>query len=165
MIEIREAVIEDLPAILEIYNDAILTTTATFDLEEETLEGRTAWFLHHGDKYPLIVAVKDNHVVGYCCLSQFQEKPAYNPTSELSIYISAAHRGEGIGGKLMEDILFRAPKLGFHAIISGITAGNEASIRLHEKFGFSLVGTLKEVGYKFGEWQDVCYYELIVPTT
>lgn len=162
MLMIRDATQEDLPSILHIYNEAIRTLAATFDLEEQTIEQRAVWFAKYGGKYPLIVAEQDGEVAGYCCLSSFREKPAYNKTVELSIYISAKRRGNGIGNALMGAILQRARLLGYHTVIGGITAGNEASVRLHEKYGFTKVGHFREVGFKFGEWQDVCFYQLIL---
>jgi L-amino acid N-acyltransferase len=165
VLQIRDANINDLPAMLDIYNDAIRNLTATFDLEEQTLEERKIWFQKHNDKYPLIVAEWNGEVVGYCCLSQFREKAAYDKTAELSIYISSSHRGLGIGTALMQEILQRAAHLGFHTVIGGITRGNDASVALHEKFGFELVGCFKEVGKKFGQWQDVLFYQRIINDT
>lgn len=162
MIKIRDAVIEDLPAMLEIYNDAVKNLTATFDLEEYSLEQRKGWFHQHGGTFPLIVAVLEEKVVGYCCLSPYRDKPAYSRSSELSVYISKEYRGKGIGASLMSEIIERAKQFGFHTLIGGITAGNEVSVRLHEKFGFSFVGRFKEVGFKFGDWQHVDFYQLIL---
>ncbi|MCQ6264856.1 GNAT family N-acetyltransferase [Fictibacillus sp. WQ 8-8] len=164
MVNIREALLRDLPAILDIYNDAIKTLTATFDLEEQTLEERKVWFEKYGGDFPLIVAKLDGKVAGYCCLSPFRDKAAYSRTTELSLYISSEFRGQGIGNALMEDILKRAADLGYHTVISSITGGNEASVKLHKKFGFEFVGNFKEVGYKFDEWQDVHFYQLMLNT-
>lgn len=163
MAQVREAVLEDLPYILDIYNEAIRNLTATFDLEEQPLEQRKTWFEKHGPRYPLMVAELDGKVVGYSCLSPYRDKAAYAGSTELSIYISAECRGKGIGKLLMQAILQRAEELGFHTVIGGITGGNETSVKLHEKFGFTFVGRFKEVGFKFGEWQDVCFYQLILP--
>jgi phosphinothricin acetyltransferase len=163
MLHIRDAVLSDLPAMLEIYNDAIRNLTATFDLEEQNLDERKNWFEKYGGKYPLIVAEIDGEVVGYCCLSKFREKPAYSHSSELSVYISALHRGRGVGSTLMKEILHLAAKLNYHTVIGGLVGGNEASVKLHEKFGFEYVGCFKEVGLKFGEWQDVHFYQLMFP--
>lgn len=163
MLTIRDARIDDLPILLSIYNDAILNSTATFDLEPATLESRKKWFAKYGEKYPLIVSEWNGQVVGYGCLNQFREKPAYNATTELSIYLSSLSRGSGIGTSLMEELIKRARQNNFHTMIGGITAGNEASIALHKKFGFTLVGHLKEAGFKFGQWQDVLFYQLILP--
>ncbi|MFB5269830.1 GNAT family N-acetyltransferase [Paenibacillus enshidis] len=159
---LREATLQDLPEMLAIYNEAVLHSTATFDLEAQTLEERTTWFHNHGGKYPLIVAELDGKVAGYACLSPFRAKPAYAYSTELSIYIDAGFRGCGIGSALMTDILNRAAALGYHTVISGLVGGNEASRRLHEKFGFAYIGAFQEVGLKFGEWQDVHFYQLFV---
>lgn len=162
MLQIRNAVLSDLPAMLEIYNDAIRNLTATFDLEEQTLDERKIWFEKYGGKYPLIVAELEGQVVGYSCLNPFREKPAYLHSAELSVYISSMHRGQGIGSALMQEILNRATQLGYHTVIGSITAGNEVSIKLHERFGFKFVGCFKEVGLKFEEWHDVHFYQLMI---
>ncbi|MFD2445269.1 GNAT family N-acetyltransferase [Bacillus sp. CGMCC 1.16607] len=162
MVDIREATILDLPAMLDIYNYAIRHLTATFDIEVQTLDKRKIWFDSHDEKYPLIVAERNGEVVGYCCLSSFRAKPAYSKTTEISIYISQTQQGYGIGSALMKEIIRRAIDLGYHTIIAGITGGNEGSVKLHKKFGFEFVGCFKEVGFKFGEWQDVDFYQLMI---
>ncbi|WP_075980040.1 GNAT family N-acetyltransferase [Bacillus massilinigeriensis] len=162
MITIREAIDDDLPEMLEIYNDAIANLTATFDLEKQTLEQRKVWFAEHGGQYPLIVAEEDGQIAGYCCLSPYNKKRAYSKTTELSVYLSEKFRGKGIGTALMREIIVRARELGFHTIISLITSGNDGSIKIHENLGFTYVGTIKEVGFKFGKWQDVSYYQLML---
>ncbi|MDF2926983.1 MAG: family acetyltransferase [Paenibacillaceae bacterium] len=159
---IRDAIVEDLPGILEIYNDAIRRLTATFDLEEKTLEDRREWFSHYGAHHPLIVAHADGKIAGYSSLSMFREKEAFKSTAELSLYIAEDFRGRGIGKALMLEIVNRARKVGFHTIVSGITAGNEISVRMHEQFGFQYVGNFREVGSKFGRWQDVLFYQLML---
>jgi L-amino acid N-acyltransferase len=158
---IRQAEIRDLPAILEIYNDAIRNLAATFDLAEQTLDAREEWFKKFGDKYPLIVAEIDGEIAGYCGLSPYNQKAAFAKTVELSIYLSDRHRGKGTGKALMEEILTKGKQMGFHTVISGITAGNDVSVKMHEKFGFKIAGRLKEVGYKFGQWHDVIYMQLL----
>ncbi|MGV3487400.1 MAG: GNAT family N-acetyltransferase [Tuberibacillus sp.] len=162
MLRIRDAIIEDLSAMLDIYNEAVRSLAATFDLEEQTIEDRRKWFEQHQGRYPLIVAEFNGEVVGYSSLSQFNPKPAYADTCELSVYISSRYRGEGIGSALMKEILHRAESCRFHSVISLITGGNEASFKLHEKFGFTSVGCLKEVGWKFDQWHDVNYYQLLL---
>lgn len=162
MLIIRDAVQEDVPVILEIYNDAVRNLAATFDLEEKTLEERMEWFGHYGGSHPLIVAEVDGKVAGYSSLSMFREKEAYKSTVELSLYIAEDCRGRGLGKALMEEILRRARQNGFHTVISGITAGNEVSVRLHEYFSFDYIGNFREVGKKFGVWQDVLFYQLLL---
>jgi L-amino acid N-acyltransferase len=159
MLQIRDAVPADIPIMMNIYNEAVRNSTVTFDLEEKTLADRQAWFAGYGKDYPLIVAEFTGEVVGYCSLSRFRERAAYASTAELSIYIAIPHQGIGVGSKLMSEIIDRGTKRGFHTVVSGINNGNQASIKLHEKFGFQHVGHLREVGRKFGEWLDVFYYQ------
>lgn len=162
MLHIRDAAITDLSAMLEIYNEAIRNLTATFDLEEQSMEQRMKWFEEHSGKFPFIVAELEGKVIGYSCLSKFRDKEAYSKSTELSVYISSECRGQGAGSRLMQEIVRLARKDGYHTIISGITGGNEASVKLHKKFGFEFIGCFKEVGYKFGEWQDVHFYQLML---
>lgn len=159
MMVIREARIGDLSAMLDIYNDSVRTTSATFDIEEQTLEQRANWFSHYGGQYPLLVAEIGNCVAGYASLSLYREKAAYQRTTESSVYIDEAYRGRGVGKALMVDVLKRAAELGYHTVIAGITEGNEVSKQLHASLGFEYVGCFREVGHKFGQWQDVHYYQ------
>lgn len=163
MVYIREAEWNDLPGILDIYNEAIRNLTATFDLYEQSLEARKKWFEKYGDRYPLLVAIVDDRVAGYCSLSPFAEKPAYASSTELTLYIDSEYRGRGIGNALMSEMLARAKSLGYHTVVSRIVGGNEVSMKLHEKHGFTWVGCFKEIGYKFGSWLDVhCYQRMLV---
>lgn len=158
---IRDAMIRDLPKMLEIYNHVVRTSAATFDLEDQTLEQRSRWFFGHGEKkYPLIVGEINGDVVGYCSLSRFRDKPAYASTVESSVYVASEFQGRGIGTLLMREIIRRAIELGYHTIIAGIAAGNESSVKLHTSLGFQYIGSFKEVGFKFGKWQDVLFYQL-----
>nr|WP_219995052.1 GNAT family N-acetyltransferase [Terrilactibacillus laevilacticus] len=160
--KIRDAVLDDLPAMLSIYNDAIVKLTSTFDLDKQTYEQRKIWFDHHGDRFPLIVAEINDEVVGYCSLSPYRQKLAYAQTVELSIYVSESYRRQGIGKALMSEILQRAHELGYHTVISGIVGGNMGSIQLHERFGFIYIGCFKEVGYKFNAYRDVHFYQYMI---
>nr|WP_199615240.1 GNAT family N-acetyltransferase [Paenibacillus alkalitolerans] len=162
MITIREAEERDVPRLLDIYNHAVLHSTATFDLEEQTLEQRLEWFRKFGPRHPIIVAETMGEVAGYSCLTEFRAKPAYSQTAELSVYLHPSWQGKGIGKTLLGEIVQRGRQLGYHVLIAGITGGNEQSVKLHERFGFQLAGTFKEVGYKFGAWQHVEFYQLIL---
>ncbi len=161
-VKIRDAIEQDLPSMLAIYNHAIVNLPATFDLEKQNLEERKGWFQQFGDYYPLIVAELDGRIAGYCCLSAFRTKPAYSRTAELSVYLDPEFHGQGIGSLLMAEILHIAKARDFHVIVAGITGGNETSVKLHDKFGFEFVGCFKEVGYKFNAWQDVWFYQKII---
>ncbi|WP_127584374.1 GNAT family N-acetyltransferase [Paenibacillus koleovorans] len=157
---IRYATEEDLPALLDIYNYAVIHLPATFDLEPQTLEQRVVWFRQFGERYPLLAAECDGTVVGYCGLTSFRAKPAYDRTAELSVYIDERYHGKGIATRLLQAIIDEARQRQFHVIVACITGGNEASVKLHEKFGFEFAGTFKKVGYKFDAWQDVWFYQL-----
>jgi phosphinothricin acetyltransferase len=152
---IRKAQPADVEAITEIYNEAILTTTATFDLEPKTVADRRAWLESHDERHPVIVAEVDGRVVGWACLTKWSDRPAYDETAETSFYVHSDFRGQGIGRRLKEAIIDEARRLGFHSLIARVADESGASYHLNESFGFSHVGTLKEVGRKFGRLLDV----------
>ena len=161
-IEIRDTVERDLPEILEIYNDAIVNLTSTFDVDPQSLVERRDWLMHHGPRHPLISAEANEKIVGYCGVSPFSQKRGYSTTVELSVYVHREFRSKGIGTLLVREMISRAKLLKYHAIVSIIAGGNDASVKLHRKLGFERVGHLKQVGFKFSKWQDVDYYELLL---
>ncbi|MEH8029882.1 N-acetyltransferase family protein [Gallibacterium anatis] len=161
---IRPAQQQDLPALLAIYNHEILNGVATFDLQPKSLAERQSWFDEHNkNNHPLLVAEQDGEVLGYASLSRYAEKAAYNSTVELSVYIAPSARRQGIASQLMHAVIELAKKDNTtHLIVSLITGTNQASISLHQKFGFNKVGTLHQVGYKHQQFLDVHIYELFV---
>ena len=165
MIRIRPARREDCPEILMIYNDAVLTTTATYDYEPRSLEHRQAWFDDHRKTgLPIFVAVNDtDQIIGWSALNRYHDRKGYRFTSENSIYIAANYRGQGVGKLLLVPLIEAAKKIHLRVIIAAIDGENTASIKLHARFGFEHVGHFKSVGYKFGRWLDVVYMELLLP--
>lgn len=161
---IRPAQARDLLYLVDIYNYEIEHSTATLDINKQTPEQRHEWFVEHNiENHPLIVAEIDGRVVGFASLSPYRRKEGYHSTVELSIYVSVDYRKRGIASLLLSAIIDTAkadPSI--HTVISIITEGNEASASLHKKFGFSLCGTVKEAGYKFGRFIDIDQYQLIV---
>jgi L-amino acid N-acyltransferase len=155
MPDIRKAILADVPAITAIYNEAILTTTATFDTEPKSTVAQRKWFKAHGPKNPVLVAVVDGKVVGWASLSEYSTRCAYADTAELSMYVKDSFRNQGIGKKLMQAVLEEGKKAGLHTVISRIAGGNAISINLHHQFGFEDIGVMKEVGNKFGQLLDV----------
>jgi phosphinothricin acetyltransferase len=153
--EIRKAKPSDVAAITEIYNEAILTTTATFDIEPKTVASQRLWFKQHGPKNPVLVALDGSDVVGWASLSEYSARCAYANTAELSVYVKAAFRNRGIGQYLMKEVLKEGSNSGLHTAISRIAGDNEVSIHLHKKLGFNDIGVMKEVGIKFGKILDV----------
>lgn len=161
---IRIAQESDLSELTEIYNYEVLHGTATFDVNPKTIQERRGWFDSHNiGNHPLLVAEVEGHTAGYASLSQYRDKEAYAATVELSVYIAPACRRRGIARSLIARILEEAAaREDIHTVISVITGGNDASIRLHEEFGFTYCGTIKEAGTKFGRYLDIVNYQLMV---
>lgn len=152
---IRAAQQSDVEAITEIYNEAILTTTATFDTEPKTIQERTEWLAAHGDRHPVVVAELDGKVIGWASLSKWSDRSAYDDSAETSSYVKSEYRGRGAGRKLRGAIIDEARRLNYHTLIARIAEGSDASLHLSASFGFVHVGTLREVGRKFGRLLDV----------
>lgn len=161
LLEIRSAEIGDLTAITEIYNQAIVNTTATFDTEPKTAAEQAAWFEKHGAKHPVFVAVSLGVVIGWASLTEWSDRCAYSETAEVSVYVAPEHQGKGIGRELLGSLDTAARKLGYHTLISRIAGDSGASTRLHESFGFASIGVMREVGFKFGKRLDVLLMQKI----
>jgi len=162
---IRSAVEEDAGAIADIYNEAVRTTTATFDTEPRSLRDQVQWLKHHDARHPVLVAELDGTVVGWSSLSAWSERCAYSGTAELSVYVRTAWQNRRIGRALLRAIFKEASRLGFHTILARVAEGNPASRRLHLSAGFSTVGVMHEVGYKFDRFLDVELLECRVGVT
>ncbi|RFA12496.1 GNAT family N-acetyltransferase [Subtercola boreus] len=154
--QIRDAIPDDLPAILAIHNEAILNSVAIWTDETVDLAERAAWFeSHRRHGFPVLVAVDDDGLLGYASLSAWHTKSGFRHTVEDSIYLRPEAIGRGIGRALLGALLERAREGDYHVVVADIEAGNAASIRLHAAFGFELTGTVREVGTKFGRWLDL----------
>jgi phosphinothricin acetyltransferase len=153
--EIRKATPSDVPAITAIYNEAILTSTATFDIEPKTTASQRKWFKAHSPRNPIVVAVVDDKVIGWASLSEYSTRCAYANTAELSVYVKDSFRNQGIGKKLIQAVLEEGKKADLHTVISRIAGGNSVSINLHHQFGFEDIGVMREAGNKFGQLLDV----------
>ena len=163
-LQIRRAVIDDVQDCLNIYNYEVEHGVATLDLEPRTLEEWREWYNAHSDEHhPIIVGTIDDVVVGYASLSPYRLKDAFKSTVELSIYIHQDYRGQGVATRLMEHILEMAKAdTMIHNVVSVITAGNEGSTKLHNRFGFTYCGLTPEVGFNHGKYQDTETYALLV---
>lgn len=158
---IREASEKDLKGILEIYNDAILNTTAIYAYKIQSLEEKKQWYeKKKQDGYPLLVFEKNNTVVGFATFGPFRDWPAYKYTIEHSIYVHKDYRNQGIATKLMKEIIKIANEREYATVVAGIDAANEVSIKMHEKIGFKYSGTVTKAGFKFGKWLDLAFYQL-----
>jgi len=166
--------IPDAAALLAIYNPEVLETTNTFDLVPRSLTEQEDWIRNHLSSHPCIVAInetdgvgergaRDERILGFAVFSPFRSRPAYASTVENSVYVHRQARGRGVGELLMRELIATAKVSGYHAIIARIVGENGGSIRLHEKVGFTLVGTEIEIGRKHNRWLDVVEYQYVVP--
>lgn len=161
---IRDATDADLAGILEIYNDAVLNTTAIWNEKTVDLANRRAWLAEHNAQgYPVLVAVDEqDQVLGYASFGDWRTWDGYRHTVEHSVYVKNDHIGAGIGKALMRALIDRARALGKHVMVAGIESENRASIHMHQQLGFVHVGQLREVGTKFGRWLDLTFMQLII---
>jgi L-amino acid N-acyltransferase YncA len=152
---VRLAHATDAEAIRAIYNVEVLESTVTFDLVPRSHDDQRAWLAAHSGAHPAVVAVDGEDVVGFGSLSPYKDRPAYSTSVEDSVYVHRDRRGQGVGKLLLGELLSLATTHGFHSVIARIVGDHEASIALHQRCGFTLVGVEKEVGRKFGRWLDV----------
>lgn len=158
---IREATEKDLSDILEIYNDAILNTTAVYTYKACTLDDRKSWYEEKKrNGYPLLVFEQNDKTVAFATFGAFRAWPAYKYTIEHSVYVHPSYRGQGIAVKLMKELIRIANEREYATLIAGIDATNYGSIKMHEKMGFKLSGLIKKAGFKFGKWLDLAFYQL-----
>lgn len=153
---LRPAVEDDVPAIVAIYNASVAVNTASWDTAPHSVAERLAWF-HDRTRagQAVLVAEQDGRVVGWAAWGPFRSKAGYRLTMEHTLYVAESARGQGVGRLLMAGILETAAAAGVHVLVGAVSADNEASIALHERFGFVDVGRMPQVGAKFGRWLDL----------
>ncbi|MBA2588708.1 MAG: N-acetyltransferase [Alphaproteobacteria bacterium] len=150
----------DLPALLAIYNYYVRETPVTFDIEPRTLARRQQWLdgFAPAGRYQCFVAVKDGEAVGWASSHRYKDRAAYDTTVASSIYLAPQACGLGLGRRLYATLFDALKNEKIHRVVVGITQPNPASVGLHLAFGFELVGTYREVGWKFGRFWDVGTY-------
>lgn len=153
-------------AILDIFNDAILNSTALYDYKPRAAQSMVGWFeAKLAGGFPVIgVEDSDGALLGFGSYGTFRAWPAYKYSVEHSVYVHPEHRGKGLGRLLMRELIGAARKSDKHVMIGGIDATNSGSIALHEQLGFKHAGTLPQVGFKFGRWLDLSFYQLLLDT-
>ena len=161
-VHVRSATVEDAPAVLEIYNHEVLTSTVTFDLVPRTLAEQESWITDRSGAHVVLVVEDDGEVVGFGAQSQYRERAGYATTVEDSVYVHEDHRGKGVGRLLLAELVERATAHGFHALMAKVVGDHQASINLHAAAGFDVVGHEREVGRKFGRWLDVVLLERLL---
>jgi len=157
---------EHAEAILAIFNDAIINSTALYDYQARTLDNMVTWFAaKQAGNFPVIGAVDEQgKLLGFASYGTFRAWPAYKYTIEHSLYVHQDHRGKGLGPMLLEKLIATATEQQYHTMIGGIDIENSGSIALHKRFGFTHAGTIKEAAFKFERWLDLGFYQLILPT-
>ena len=152
--------------ILSIFNEAIVNSTALYDYKPRTPEMMRAWFEGKAKgNFPVIgVQGDDGELMGFASFGSFRAWPAYKYSVEHSVYVDARFRGRGVGRRLLEEIINAARMQDYHVLIGAIDAANKPSLALHERLGFNHCGTIRQVGFKFGRWLDLSFYQLILTT-
>ncbi|WP_432033108.1 N-acetyltransferase family protein [Streptomyces antibioticus] len=162
-VQVRPGVEADLDALTALYNHYVRETPITFDTAVLTPEERRPWLLSHPEDgpYRLLVAVcaDSQEILGYATSSPYRPKAAYSTSVEVSVYLRPDAGGRGIGTLLYKALFAELAGEDLHRAYAGVAQPNEASVRLHERFGFRYVGTYREVGRKFGRYWDVAWYE------
>ncbi|MDO9037278.1 MAG: N-acetyltransferase family protein [Lutibacter sp.] len=159
---IREVTLEDAQEIAEIYNYYVLNSCVTFEEFEVSIDEMRGRIEAVNSKFPWLVFEKDSEILGYAYATMWKPRSAYKHTVEVSVYLKTEAKNAGIGTLLYKELINQLTDLDFHAVIGGISLPNDASIALHEKFGFEKIAQFKEVGYKFKKWIDVGYWELLI---
>jgi phosphinothricin acetyltransferase len=164
LIDCTEA--EHAAAILAILNDAITTSTALYDYVPRPPEAMVGWFAtKRAHSFPVVGAVDTTgRLLGFSSWGTFRGFPAYKYTVEHSVYVHADARGRGLGGLLLRELIRRAHIAQVHVLVGCVDAANSASIALHQRLGFTHSGTFPQVGFKFGRWLDVAFYQLTLTT-
>lgn len=161
--EIRDATEADLPAILRIHNEAVRGTTAIWTELADDLAGRTEWFRgQRAAGLPILVAIIDGGLGGYATYSQFRPMAGYRHTMENSVYVADGFYRRGIAEALMRALVARADAEQVHVVVAAIEQGNLASVALHRKLGFSVVGQMPQVGRKFDRWLDLVLMQRVL---
>jgi len=164
-VTVRDATEADLPQITAIWNHEVLWTDATTDTEPRDPGAQREWFARHPAGYPIVVAVTAAEVLAFGALAPYRPKPAFARTVEDSVYVKRGHRGAGLGDLILAELIRRARAHGHHSMLARITSANTASLRLHARHGFVVVGVEWEVAWKHDRWLDVTIVQLRLPGT
>jgi L-amino acid N-acyltransferase len=153
-------------AVLGILNEAIENSSALYDYQARTPAMMDAWYdAKEKARYPVIGVIDEaNELLGFGSYGPFRAWPAYKYTVEHSLYVERSHRGQGIGGLLLAELIAAAKRQDYHTLIGGIDAQNAASIALHRRLGFERCGHIRQAGFKFNRWLDLTFYQLLLDT-
>lgn len=158
---IRTATAADAQGLAEIYNHAVENTVAILNETLVDAENRAAWVAQRqDDDFPVLVAEEDGLILGYASYGPWRPFHGFRETVEHSVYVRAGQRGKGLGRKLMQALIDEARADGLHMMVAAVTAGNDASIKLHESLGFQITARMPQVGQKFGDWLELIFLQL-----
>lgn len=151
--------------ILEILNEAIANSSALYDYKPRNMQNMEQWFdIKEKGSYPVIGLFNDEEtLVAFGSYGSFRAWPAYKYTVEHSLYVHKNFRGNGFGRTILSEIILQAQKQDYHNLIAGIDSTNQVSIALHKSLGFEYCGKIRQAGYKFSQWLDLEFYQLILP--
>jgi L-amino acid N-acyltransferase YncA len=152
-------------SILDILNEAIVSSTALYDYKPRAPESMATWFrAKEAGRFPVIGALDGGELLGFASYGSFRAWPAYKYSVEHSVYVHKAHRCKGVGSALLRELIAAAREQEYHCIVGGIDIANAGSIALHEKLGFKHAGTVRHAGFKFGGWLDLGFWQLLLDT-
>ena len=159
---VRSALADDAGQIADIYNHYVKTSTITFEEEPVSRSDMAARIEEiQGLSYPWLVATSGGEIVGFAYAGKWKARAAYRHSSEITVYVRAGQERSGVGSALYGQLLPALKSIGVHAVIGGVALPNDASVRLHEKFGFQKCAHFREVGFKFNRWIDVAYWQFV----
>jgi phosphinothricin acetyltransferase len=152
--------------IVEIFNEAILNSTALFEYKPRSFESMAPWFKNkESGRFPVIgLESEQGELLGFASYGSFRAWPAYKYCVEHSVYVHKEYRGKSLGRTLMEKLILEAKAQDYHVMVGGIELTNAGSIALHQRLGFEHSGTIRHAGFKFGRWLDLGFYQLVLPT-
>ncbi len=160
---IRDALPEDAAAIAAIYNESILAGGSTMDQRPHTAQDVLGWMAHFNEREALLVLCEGETRLGWGILKRYGNRPGYRFCCETSVYVARKHRRRGGGARIQAALMERCRALGYHHVVAKIWAENEASLALHRRFGFEMVGIQKEIGFHANRWIDVAIMQCLLP--
>jgi len=159
---IRAAAKQDAQSICDIYNYYVVNTVVSFEEQPVSVDEMETRIRDITSEYPFLVIEEDGNILGFAYTNKYRDRRAYRYTAEVTIYLKDGKEGKGLGTELMRRVIEETRGKGIHTLISAIAIPNERSVAIHEKFGFEKIGHFREVGFKFDQWIDVGYWELVL---
>ena len=158
----RDATLDDVAVIAEIYNESILAGGATMDDRPKTLDDIRKYIKGFSEREGYVLLERDGYVVGWGVIKRFGSGPAYRHTCETSVYLRHSEIRKGYGSRIKRELIDRCKRYGYRHLIARIWATNTASIEYNKTFGYEMVGIQKEIGHMNDAWQDIALMQLVL---